>query len=586
MTNDVFLQFSLLMVFAAAISLIMRALRQPLIIGYIITGIAIGPSALNLINNAETIDVLGKFGIALLLFIVGLGLNPRVIKELGKVAVIAGVGQVVITSSVGYLILRALGFTSTASIFMAIGLALSSTIVILKLLSDKKEQNKLHGQIAIGILLVQDIIATFGLVFASASGRESLQIADIGILLVKGLGLVLGLTIVSRFVIKPMTTFISRTQELLFLFAIAWGFGVGALFYELNFSLEVGALFAGIALATMPYAQDIGSRLRPLRDFFIVVFFVALGAGLELDNIGALWWKALILSAFVILVKPFVTMVLMGILGYTKKTSFKTSIALAQVSEFSLIFLLLGVVNGQISNHGVTLITLVALITFAISSYMIIYSDKLYALLEPYLHMFERRKTRNEHENTVHYESVIIGFKKGGAEFARSFSKLKKKFLVIDYDPDVIDEVSRRGYDYLYGDVTDLELIGESGIEHAKSIISTVTDIDTTEIIVRNAIKLNPKSLIICSTDSATHAARLYETGATYVMMPHAIGTEKISNFIEKHGLKKSEFKTFRDKHLLYIASYIDELPEKHHQKLGRAVVDKIAELAALSRLP
>lgn len=584
MISSIFVEISMLVVFATIVSMVMRALRQPLIIGHIFTGILIGPSLLNLIDNRSTIDILGKFGIALLLFIVGLGLNPKVIKELGKVALITGIGQVLFTTLIGLGIVRAMGYEGAGAIYIAVGLAFSSTIVILKLLSDKKEQNKLHGRIAIGFLLVQDIIATFALLIASASGQGGLSPTKLGILAIEGIGLVIGIVLVTRFIIRPLNTFLSRSQELLFLFALAWGFGIGSIFLKLGYSLEIGALFAGVALASMDYAQDIASRLRPLRDFFIVVFFIALGAGLELAEVGSVWWQALLLSGFILIGNPIIVMILMGILGYTKKTGFKTSLAVAQISEFSLIFILLGASNGQVSDKALALLTLVALITFAVSSYMIIYSDKLYARFEKYLDIFERRKTRSEHEASVIYDAVIFGFKKGGAEFARSFKKLKKRILVIDYDPDVIDEVSRRGYDYLYGDATDSELIDESGIDHARSIISTITDFATTEFIVSSSLRHNKKAVIICSADTAEHAARLYEIGATYVMMPHTIGTEKISNFIARHGLKKSEFKTFRDKHLLYLASYIDELPAAHSRKLGHAVVDKIAELTVLSR--
>jgi len=581
MANEIFFEISLLIVFATVVAMIMRALKQPLIIGHIVTGIIVGPAVLDLIHDPDTVEILGKFGIALLLFVVGLGLNPKVIKELGKVAVITGVGQVTFTSIIGFGILRLLGFSTSTSVFVSIGLAFSSTIVILKLLSDKKEQNTLYGKISIGFLLVQDIIATFALVVATAMSTGGLSVGQFGWLLLKGIVAILGIFICARFVVKPMGHFLTKSQELLFLFSLAWGFGIGALFMKLGFSLEVGALFAGVALASMNYAQDISSRLRPLRDFFVVVFFIALGATLELGSLGSVWWQSIILSLFVLIGNPLIVLALMGALGYTKKTSFKTSLAVAQVSEFSIIFVLLGKQNGQASDTAMAIITLVALITFAVSSYMIIYSDKLFVLFDRYLSIFERKSKKNERDHNANYEAIIFGFKKGGAEFARTFAQQKKKFLVVDYDPDVIDEITRRGYDSVYGDATDPELLEEVGIDGVKSVISTITEENVTEFIIRSTIIANPEAIIICSADTARSATRLYELGATYVMMPHAIGTEKISNFISKHGFKKSEFKSFRDKHLLYLASYVDELPENHTRKLGHAVIEKLAELAS-----
>ena len=249
-----------------------------------------------------------------------------------------------------------------------------------------------------------------------------------------------------------------------------------------------------------------------------------------------------------------------------------------------MIFVLLGASNNQLSHSGVALVTIVALITFALSSYQIIYSDGLYKRLEKYLSIFERKKTNPDHKPGEHYEGIIFGYKKGGKEFARSFSKLHIKYLIVDHDPDTIDEVSRQGHDYLYGDATSLDLLEDTDIDRVKSVVSTITDQETTEFIVHHVVNINPRALIICSADSAPNAAKLYELGATYVMMPHTIGTEKISNFIAHHGLNKSEFKAFREKHLAYIANSLDELPEKRHQRLGHIVMEKMSKIANRSR--
>lgn len=584
MVNQVFVEISLLIAIVAIVSVFMRVLRQPLIIGYILTGIFVGPAVLNLINDPHTIETLGKFGIVLLLFIVGLGLNPKTIKELGRASFITGIGEVLIATFIGFLIVRAFGFDVVSSIYIALGLALSSTIVILKLLSDKKEQNRLHGRITIGFLLVQDIIATIALLVSAASANGGLEPLDITLLIGKGLLLSAAVYLASSYLIKPLGSFFSRSQELLFLFAIAWGLGIAALFFQLGFSLEVGALFAGVLLASMSYAQDIASRLRPLRDFFIVIFFVSLGASMEINFLGSLWWQAIALSLFVLVGNPIIVMSILGLLGYKKHTSFKTAIAIGQVSEFSLIFVLLGASNNQLTHSGVALVTIVALITFALSSYQIIYSDKLYKYFEKYLTIFEKNKTNPEHNAGEHYEGIIFGYKKGGKEFARSFSKLHIKYLIVDHDPDVIDEISMSGYDYLYGDATNLDLLEDTDIDRLKSVVSTITDKNTTEFIVRHVLDLNPKILVICSADSASSAARLYEMGATYVMMPHTIGTEKISNFITHHGLKKSEFKAFRDKHIVYISNSIHEPLKLKHQRFGRIVIDKMSVLTNRSK--
>lgn len=555
--HDVFTELSLLMAIGLGVSIVMKLLKQPLIVGHIFTGILVGPVVFGVIKDTETIEVLSKFGITLLLFIVGLGLNPKVVKEVGKTAVITGVGQVFFTTGVGYIVTKAFGYDNTTALYISVALAFSSTIIILKLLNDKKEQNKLYGKIAIGFLLVQDIIATFALLIASASKGSGLQITDFSILLVKGAAAAMLLFAVTHYVVRPATNFLSKSQELLFLFAIAWGFGIASGFKLIGFSLEIGALFAGVALATMPYAQEVSSRLRPLRDFFIIVFFINLGAGLDIGGIQSIWLQTIALSGFVLIGNPIIVIILMGLLGYTKKNSFKAGLAVAQISEFSLIFIAVGLENGQISENVVSLVTFVGIITIALSAYMIIYSDGLYKYVEKYLSMFERSKAIYEQrESRQKYDLVLFGYQRGGHEFVKVFRALKKKFVVIDYDPIAIDELERHHIDYLYGDVTDVELLEEVGLDQVKMVVSTITDHDVNRFLVSLLEKQNPHVVIITHADTVEQAAELYGLGASYVMLPHYIGSEKIGAFIKRSGFKKSEFRKYREKHLAYLQSH------------------------------
>lgn len=558
MHSNVFVEISVLISLCAGVAIVMRMLRQPLIIGYIITGLIVGPSLLGLVKSPETIEVLGNFGVALLLFIVGLGLNPKVIKEVGRISVFTGVGQVLFTSIIGYFIAQALGYNSTTSLFISVGLAFSSTIIILKLLSDKKEQNKLYGKISIGFLLVQDIIATIALVIASAANQGAVTFEDISPLLIKGFTIFVLVVLVARFVIKPMTNFLASSQELLFLFAIAWGFGVATIVYELGFSVEVGALLAGAALASFPYAQEIGSRLRPLRDFFIIVFFIALGTRLNISSVQEVLPHALILSVFILIGNPIIVLAIMGIQGYTKKTSFKTSLAVAQISEFSLILILLGAKNGQISEEIVSLMMVVAIITIAISAYMIIYSDQLYNFLERYLRFFERKKVKRELEHHRHVDAVLFGFKKGGSEYVSAFKQLSKSYLVVDYDPDSIDELERRNIPYIYGDATDLQLLEEIDFPKVKLVVSVVSDFTSNSFLLQHVRNENKNAVIVCHAETVQHAIELYGLGASYVILPSYIGNEKVSAFIKRNGFKKTEFNRYKEKHLEYLEKHFE----------------------------
>ncbi len=563
MHETIFAELSLVIVLGTVMALIMRIIRQPLIIGHILTGIIVGPSVLHLVKTPDTIEVFSSIGIALLLFIIGLGLNPRVIKEVGKVAMFAGILQVAATAGFAWGGGIILGFTRTESAFLGVALAFSSTIIILKLLSDKKEQNRLYGKIAIGMLLVQDVLATVALLFVTSQGGGVFSFSQLSWLVVKGAAIAVPLMVIGNLVLPRLHKLIAGSQEFLFLFAIGWGFGSAALFELSGFSLEIGALIAGIALANLPYTQEISARLRPLRDFFIVVFFISLGTRLVFEHISALVPAIVIASLITIVLKPLIILVIMGLMGYTKRTSFKAAIAMAQVSEFSLVFVILGNRQGLIGNDLVAVVTLVALISIAASSYLIIYSDKLFVVFEKYLSMFERRKTHFEQESLHHYELVLFGYQRGGHEFVKVFQSLKKKFVVIDYDPEVIDTLETHKINFLYGDATDIELLEEAGLDKAKLVISTLSDFDSNLFLMRLIEKINPKAVVILHAESFEEATELYELGASYVVIPHYIGTEKIGSFIRKSHLKKSEFRKYREKHLAYLQAHYNLVAEE-----------------------
>ncbi|HSX27608.1 MAG TPA: cation:proton antiporter [Patescibacteria group bacterium] len=554
--HSVFTELSIVIVFSALVSLILRLIRQPMIIGHIFTGILVGPIAFHIIKSPDTFEVFGQFGIALLLLIVGIGLNPRVIKEVGRIATLIAFSKVIITTSIGFAVSRLLGFNQITSLYIGVGLSFSSTIIILKLLTDKKEQNRLYGKISVGFLLVEDLIATLVLVGVAATGTGGLSINDVTGLILKAGLIIGGVLIVRSFVLPSLKGIIAGSQEFLFIFAIAWSLGLATLFDRLGFSLEIGALLAGVTLASQPYAQEISSRLKPLRDFFIVLFFISLGSHLQLQNLSAVLPKAILFSGIVLIANPLIVMSVMGLSGYTKKSSFKVGIAGAQISEFSFILLLLANQLGQIGEETVTLVTLAALITIAVSTYVIIYSDRIYNSAEKYLHMFERQKVRAEHESSPHYDLVLIGYQKGGPEFLKVFKQLHHSYTVIDYDPAVIDTLEHNDINYLYGDVTDPELLEEIDLERSKLIVSNLSDLEINQFLLNWLETHNPSAVFICTADTIEHAADLYSLGAAYVMLPHYIGSEKIGAFIKKSGLKKSEFKKYREKHLAYLQSH------------------------------
>jgi Kef-type K+ transport system membrane component KefB len=551
METSIFAQLSIVITMAVVVSLVMRLLKQPLIMGYILTGILAGPSAFHLIQNREAFESFSEIGIALLLFIIGLGLNAAIIRSLGKVVLLASTIEVAAVGAAGYALGLVFGFTVIESVILALSLIFSSTIIIVKVLSDKKEQGRLYAQITIGILLVEDIIATIALLFVAAAGKDGITPIEVVDLLAKGAILAISLFFVATRLLPRLTKFFASSQEFLFLFAIGWGFGVASLFEIAGFSIEVGALFAGVALASLPYTQEIGARLKPLRDFFVVLFFIVLGESLNLQNLAAGIGIALILSFVALVTKPFFIMLSLGILGYTKRTSFKAAVHLSQISEFSIVLVVLAQATGLVRDSLSAIVTLVAVTTIAISTYFMKYDDKLFNKLESKLRLFERKVIKEEKRRVINYPLMLFGYQKGGHEFVSTFRQIKKKFVIVDYDPEVIEQLERQGLPYVYGDATDIELLEEVGIDKAKLIVSTMTDHATNTSLLRHVRHHNPQVVFISHADTYDQAAELYRLGATYVMLPHLIGSERISAYIKRHGLSHEAFDTYREHHMM-----------------------------------
>jgi len=550
--GDAFLQLSIVLVVAAGMSLIMRAFRQPLIIGHIFTGIIVGPSAFKLIQDHGAFDTFSDIGIALLLFIIGLGLNAAVIRHMGRVVFITALALLLVVGSAGFGAGLLFHFTTTESLIIGLSLFFSSTIVIAKVLSDKKELTRIHGQIAIGVILLDDLVATLALLFVAAAGSgNSLGVQEVAVLAAKGIGLVALFSFISLKILPKLSKYMASSQEMLFLFAIAWGFGVAVVVSKAGFSIEIGALAAGVMLAPLPYSAEIASRLRPLRDFFIVLFFVVLGEGLNISHLGSALLPAIVLSLLVIILKPLAAMSSLGFLRYTKRTSFKAAINISQISEFSIILTVLAYSSHLVSEQVTAVITLVALITIASSTYLMQYDNRIYRKIENFLRVFERTETKEHEHRATRYPLILFGYKKGGHEFVKTFRSMRKPFIVVDYNPDVIELLDRQHIESLYGDATDPELLSELHIAKAKLIVSTITDQQVNMSLLHYVTHHNKDVVFICHADDHYQATDLYDLGATYVMLPHYIGSERMGMFINRNGLSKKKFTEYREKHMV-----------------------------------
>lgn len=552
-SQQIFTELSLVLVIVAVVAGIMRLLRQPLILGYIFTGIIVGP-VLHIIHAREAFAGFSQIGIALLLFIIGLGMNVATVKTLGKVSVLTALARLVAAGGIGVGVMLIMGFSLATALVMGLALFFSSTIIILKVLSDKREINRLHSQIAIGVLLVEDVVATLAIVIIAALGKgEGLSGQDIALLGAKALGLGALLYGVGAHLIPKISKKFAQNQELLFIFAVAWGFGIATLFEKSGFSHEVGALFAGISLAGLPYATEMASRLKPLRDFFVVLFFVSLGESFTFDNFGEIIVPVIVLSAVVIVTKPLASMIALGMQGYTKLTSFKAAIHLSQVSEFSIILVMLATGTGLISSQSGAIITFVALITIGISSYLMHYDEAIYRKWQRKLNIFERHELRERGRREQPYSCILFGYHHGGHEFLQMFRDMKQRYLVVDYNPEIIEHLDSQGIRHAYGDATDIEFLDEINAGRAKFVASTIIDRTVNHLILTHLHRFNPDVVYICHARTYEDALALYEQGATYVILPRFLGSEYITTHIKRYGMDKDAFHNFRAKHIVSI---------------------------------
>ena len=553
----IFTEIVLILTVATVVSCFMRLLRQPLVVGYIISGIIVGPYFLNIITSIEYIELFSKLGIAILLFIVGLSLKPDIIREVGKVSLVTGLGQVFFTSILGFLIMRLLGFDNTASAYSAIALTFSSTIIILKLLSDKGDLDKLYGKISIGFLLVQDIVATIILLVVSVWGSSKTNTdVDLGLMALNGLAFFCGLYLLSKYVIPKFSTFLAKSQESLFLFSITWGLGLAGLFYHLGFSFEIGALVAGVALSVSPFSQEISSRMKPLRDFFILLFFVVLGSQMVISSISSILIPAIILSLFILIGNPVIVIVLMNLLGHKSKTAFMAGLTVAQISEFSLILMSLGFSFGHLTQDVVSLVTLVGIITISGSTYLILYGEKIYASVKPLLSILELRHvdpTTDKGDNVDPYEMIIFGYDRTGYDFVKAAQSMNRKHLVVDFNPSSIKKLSDAGIPHNFGDAEDVSFLEEIKAAEAKIVISTIPDFKTNLGLVSYYHNHNPLGVIIVISHNIKDAQELYKNGASFVVMPHYLGANLASQMLETHGTEISAFAKEKEKHLEYL---------------------------------
>ncbi|MBS3133289.1 cation:proton antiporter [Candidatus Woesearchaeota archaeon] len=523
-----------------------RLIRQPMVLGYIAAGFIIGPYVAGLITSSETIALLSELGIAFVLFIVGLEIDFKRIRDCGVNAGIIGTGQVVFTSVVGFMIAAFFGFTSMESFYIAVALAFSSTMIVIKLLSDKGVLDTLHGRLILGVLLIQDVIAIFVLALLPNLSQSSLQL--IALSLAKGVLIFAAAFVAAKTILPAIFNISARSTELLFLSAVSWLFAFAFFAEFLGYSIAIGAFVAGVTLASSSYKLEVVSRVKSLRDFFATVFFVSLGMQLVLPSLGSMLIPVIVFSLFVIIGNPIIVAVLGMALGYNKRISIMTGLPIGQVSEFSLIVVALGVSLGHISGNIASLIVAVASITITSTTYVIKHDEMVYRFLKGLFNFSSVGAT--ERLPRSRFDVVLCGYNRIGYSIANKLKDIGKSFLVVDFNPEVVAKLKKEKIPCVYGDLGDAEFVKKLNIPEAELVISTVPTFYENEMLINEAKK--GRAIAIVTSNQVDTALKLYDAGAHYVILPHFLGGEYVAMLLEKsaHLPSMMQYKFSHIKHL------------------------------------
>lgn len=551
--EELITELGFIIIIATICAIIARLLRQPLILSYILAGIIIGPYGLKLVTDYSIINGVSELGIAFLLFIVGLELDINKIRALGAIPFVAGIGQVIFTFFAGYFFTQWVGFPAQQSILISIALTLSSTVIVVKLYEEKNQLDTLHGRIALGILLVQDFLAILSISMLSNSTEFSATLVLIAIL--KGLGFFIVALLIGQYLLPTLFKFIAQSQELLFIASVAWCFLFGMVAAWLELSVAIGAFLAGVSLASLQYRIEIINKTRSLRDFFATIFFVSLGMQIVFANITQYIPTIIWLSIFVLVGNPLIVMILMSVAGFKSRTSFLTSIAIAQISEFSLVFAVFAHNLGLVPQYVISIIAVIGMLTFTISSYLITYGDKIYDKLKKILVVFEKLSISKKEvtylpDANKSYDIIIFGCNRIGGSVLRKAQKLEQSVLVVDYHPELIKELIKQKVPCIYGDAGEPGLLSKINFSKTKLFISTVPEESTNIMLAKEIRKINKKIIQFVTADQHKYAMELYKIGVDYVIMPHHLGGQHVASVLQDILVNRNILKQIKKEHL------------------------------------
>lgn len=534
-----FSEITITIVLASLLGMLMMLFKQPSILGYIIAGAVIGFAGFVSSQSLDVVNALSSVGIALLLFMVGLEMNLDKVKHLGWDIVLLGSLQTICIVSAGFLLVKLIGFAFLPAIYISFGLSFSSTIIVVKLLSEKRDLNSLYGRLVVGSMVFEDFLAIFMLIFlegvAAGAGSFSLT-GDFAITFLKGLTLFVATVFLSRFMPK-IVDYLGGKSETLFLFSLAWGLGIALLMDTklIGLGIVIGGFLAGLSLASSAERYEISGRIRWIRDFFILLFFVALGSQMGFDLNREILLKAGILSGFVLIASPIISILLMSLLGYKSRTAFFASLSTAQISEFSLVVAMKGASLNHLTANDVSVMVIVAIVTITISSYYVLYSDNLFKFFKKPLKLLELKHPHEDNQAVQELSEhiILIGGHRLGQNIIRSLIDIGESFLVVDFDPQIVKSLRDQGLSVVYGDVAEDDVREAAEFSKARLIISTAPSFEDNAVVLEAARRENPKIKIILRAENDNDAKELYGLGADYVLLPYFLGGEYLGRMLE-----------------------------------------------------
>lgn len=578
--SSIIYDIGIVTIFSAIIGFFIKFFKQPILLAYIIAGFLIGPHFLNYINDQQTITTISELGITFLLFIVGLDFNIKKIKEASKAVFISGIIQVILVFLIGATLSKLLGFGHLESGYLGMILAFSSTLLVVKILSDKNEIDTLHGRIIIGILVLQDIIAI--LVLSLLSNIESLSLIPFISSLASGVILILSAFLIGKFALKPLFDFAARFPELLFISSIALAFGFSFFAYSLGLTMAIGSFIAGIIIANMPYSLELIGKIKPISNFFNALFFVGLGLQIT-PQFNHIALPIALMLGIGIVIKPLIILFSNLFIGYDAKTSFISALNLGQISEFSLILASQGLLLGHISNNIFSLTIIVTVASMTLSSYILKYEKRIYYKMQRPLKFFEKAIKNSEREETqknakLKADIVVNGYRNLSPSLLENFKHRMKSFIIIDNDPDIINNLKYNAINCLYGDIGETEVIQKIDLSSVSVVISTVQDIHSNLFLIKNARAVNKKAIIIVNASRVKDSLQLYESGADYVILPSLIAEKYVAVLFEDFSKDLNSIITRKLSHLEDLRKKQLELNKIHQEMVKITEIDTLME--------